>query len=81
MFVYEAKYHKAYHSQYLKTKPKEQASHNETLYTATLETLMNTSEQNLKLDRAYLITDFLKKFQTLPELYISIYKTKFKTED
>ena len=36
MIVYEAKYHKACHSKYLKTKPKEQASHNETLYKTTL---------------------------------------------
>ena len=36
LFVYEAKCHTACHSKYLKTKHEEQASHNETLYTATL---------------------------------------------
>ena len=79
LIVYEAMYHKACHSKYLKTKPKEEANHAETLYNATLETLMNTIEPHLKSGRAYLMTGLLKKFQTLLEQSISAEKSQSYT--
>ena len=76
MIVYKAKFHKICLSKYLKTKPKQQARHNETLYTATVETLMNTIEPHLKSGRAYLMTDLLETFQTVLEQFVSSEKSQ-----
>ena len=78
--MYEAKYHKACHSKYLKVKSKEQSiQKDETVYDKTLETLMKTIDPNQKAGRAYLMTDLLLKFKTLLEQSTSAEKSQIYT--